>query len=181
MSGDSNIVKKIKISCAAIVYCYFAKHLPASYSFFGNQAKALRGLLGRCLLVRCGKDINIERGATFGYNIEIGNNSGIGINAQLDSVEKITIGDNVMMGPEVMILTQNHRHSDISLPMAEQGAESAPVQIEDDVWIGARVIILPGVRIGKSSIIGAGAVVTKDIPQFSIAGGNPATIIRKRT
>ena len=59
-------------------------------------------------------------------------------------------------------------------------AEAIPVVIEDDVWVGARVIVLPGIRIGKGSVIGAGAIVTKDVPPFSICVGNPARIIRSR-
>jgi len=129
---------------------------------------------------KCGKNVNVERGAWFGYNLEIGDNSGIGVNAQLYTAGGIVIGDNVMMGPDVVILTQNHRYDDITRPMREQGYERAPVIIEDDVWIGTRVIVLPGVRIGQGSIIAAGAVVTRDIPPFSVVGGNPAKVIKKR-
>lgn len=133
------------------------------------------------MFVKCGRNINVERGALFSsYNLEIGDNSGIGINSRLHTEGGIIIGKDVMMGPEVVIMTQNHKHSNVNIPMIEQGNYREPVIIEDDVWIGTRVIILPGVRIGKSSIIGAGAVVTKDIPPFSIAGGNPAKVIKKR-
>lgn len=67
-----------------------------------------------------------------------------------------------------------------NVPMAMQGLENLPVTVGDDVWIGSRVMILPGVKIGKGSIIGAGAVVTKDIPEYSIVGGVPAKLIRSR-
>ena len=129
---------------------------------------------------KCGKNINVERGALIGYNIEIGDNSGIGINARLSTTGGIIIGKNVMMGPDVVIMTQEHKHDEITRPMMEQGFEKASVIIEDDVYIGIRVIILAGVRIGRSSIIGAGAVVTKDIPPFSIAVGVPARVIKQR-
>ena len=115
----------------------------------------------------------------FGYDLEIGDYSGLGLNARLDG-PGIVIGNNVLMGPDAVILTGNHKHDDITMPIQAQGIETAPVIIEDDVWIGTRVIILPGIRIGKSSIIGAGAVVSKDVPPFSIAVGNPARVVRKR-
>ena len=85
------------------------------------------------------------------------------------------------MGPECIIYTRNHAFSRTDIPMREQGfSEEKPVYIGDDVWIGGRVTILPGVHIGKGAIVGAGAVVTKDVPEYSIVGGNPAKIIRFR-
>lgn len=111
--------------------------------------------------------------------IVIGNNSGLGINCKVRG--PLTIGDDVMMGPDVMIFVSNHQTSRTDIPMRGQGSTSRKrVIIEDDVWIGARVIILPGVKIGKGSIIGAGAVVTKDVPQYSVVAGNPAKIIKSR-
>ena len=85
-----------------------------------------------------------------------------------------------MMAPDVVILTRKHIHSDIKIPMSKQGSISAKVIIEDDVWIGMRVIILPGVKIGRSSIIGAGAVVTHDVLPFTVVGGVPAKFIKER-
>ena len=174
-------MKKIARFMATVLYFGFARYLPVSYNPLGlGLTKPFRAMLCRFMFQKCGKNVNVERGAWFGYNIEIGDNSGIGINSELNTPGGIFIGNNVMMGPDVMIITQNHKHDDITKPMLEQGFERAPVIIEDDVWIGTRVIILPGVKIGRSSIIGAGAVVTKDIPPFSIAGGNPAKVIKKR-
>lgn len=86
-----------------------------------------------------------------------------------------------MMGPQITIITENHRFDGLEVPMALQGqAESKPVVIEDDVWVGARAIILPGVTIGAHSIVGAGSVVTKDVPPWTVVGGNPARIIKVR-
>lgn len=86
-----------------------------------------------------------------------------------------------MMAPEVIILSSNHEFKDRSTPMIMQGQRrEEPVVICDDVWIGTRAIILPGVKIGSHSIVGAGAVVTKDVPEYSIVGGNPARVIGSR-
>ena len=124
--------------------------------------------------------MNIEHGASFGsgLNIIIGDNSGLGINSNIGSVK---IGNNVMMGRDVIIMSTSHIFNDCSIPMILQGVEKMnAVIVGDDVWIGHRVIILPGVNIGKGSIIGAGAVVTKDVPNYAIIGGVPAKLIRYR-
>ena len=130
----------------------------------------------------CGKGANIEYGCVFnegGRGVRIGNYAGIGIRAQIGPY--VSIGDFTMMGPDVIILTRNHRFSDINKPMCLQSyLDYKPVIIEDDVWIGQRVIILPGVTIGKGSILGAGAVIAKSIPQYSIVVGNPAQVIKSR-
>lgn len=90
------------------------------------------------------------------------------------------IGKNVMMGPDVTILTHTHNIERIDIPMRLQGMRVAEVVIGNDVWIGMRVIIMPGVKVGDGVVIGAGAVVTKDVPDFAIVGGVPAKIIRYR-
>lgn len=86
-----------------------------------------------------------------------------------------------MIGPYCFIYTSNHCTKRTDIPMFRQGdSVPRPVIISDDVWIGARVTILPGVHIGKGAIIGAGAVVTKDVPEYAVVGGNPAKIIKYR-
>jgi acetyltransferase-like isoleucine patch superfamily enzyme len=78
------------------------------------------------------------------------------------------------------MITRKHGFGDIERPMSEQQYTSAPIIIEDDVWVGFQAIILPGVTIGRSSIVGAGAVVTRDVEPHSIVGGVPARLLRKR-
>ena len=88
------------------------------------------------------------------------------------------IGDDVMMGPNYIIYTRNHSFNRTDIPMNKQGMQDfKSVVIGNDVWIGARVIILPCVQIGDGSIIGAGSIVTKDVPPYAIVGENPAKII----
>ena len=174
------MIRQIARIVATALYVGLARHLPGSFSHLGlGLTNPFRAILCRLMIKKCGKNIIVERGAWFGYDLEIGDYSGLGLNARLDGPE-IVIGNNVLMGPDVMILTGIHKHDDITIPIQAQGIETAPVIIEDDVWIGTRAILLPGIRIGRSSIIGAGAVVAKDVPPFSIAVGNPAKIVRKR-
>ena len=86
-----------------------------------------------------------------------------------------------MMGPEVIIYTSGHKHDRIDIPMMEQGSsEVQPVKIGNDVWIGRRAIIMPGVTIGDGVIIGAGAVVTKNIAPYMVAVGVPAKTVKNR-
>ncbi len=94
------------------------------------------------ILKKCGKNVNIERGAVFSSKVELGNNSGIGINASIGGTTYI--GDDVMMGPDCIIYTRNHKFDDITTTMRGQvSQEEKPVYIGNDVWIGGRVIILP--------------------------------------
>ncbi len=117
-----------------------------------------------------------------GSQIIMGNNISINhhvfINA--DCGGKITIGDNVIIGPMTILRASNHNFDDPDAPIRSQGHKPGAIHIEDDVWIGASVVVLPNVTIGRSSIIGAGCVVTKDIPAYSVAVGNPAKVIRSR-
>ncbi len=163
-----------------IIYDTFAKKLPDSgNAILGNISKKIRNYLYRKLTGSKGKNINIQKGCYFDRNVFLGNNSGIGCNSFIQG--PTVIGDNVMMGPDVIIYTANHEFKNTDIPMIEQGfQERKKVSIESDVWIGARVIILPGVHIGKGSIIGAGAVVTKNVEEYSVVGGVPAKVIKKR-
>ncbi len=172
-------MRKIKIAIGKVLYCVVAKHLPVSYHFLGGLGKTLRKLCGKLILEKCGKKVNIERGAIFSSRVSLGNNSGIGINASLGG--KVSIGDNVMMGPNCTFYSRNHAFDRLDIPMCEQGfQEEKPIVIGNDVWIGGHVIILAGVHVGNGAIVGAGAVVTKDVPDYAIVGGNPAKVLKYR-
>ena len=161
-----------------VLYKITAAWLPISQR--SKFAKVLRGFWAKKIVASFGKNVNIERAAVYGPEIRIGNNSGIGIKCELYG--PITIGDNVMMGPEVVIYTSGHRFDRTDIPMMQQGAtEKEPVEIGNDVWIGRRTMIMPGVKIGDGCVVGAGAVVTKDIPPYSVVGGVPAKILKIRS
>lgn len=150
--------------------------LPASQHF--APAKMIRNFWAK-KIAKCGKNINVERYAYFTPGLTIGDRSGIGIRCEIYG--QVTIGRDVMMGPEVVIYTSGHRFDRTDIPMMDQGStEMRPVTIGNDVWIGRRVIIMPGVTIGDGCVIGAGAVVTKDIPPYSVVGGVPAKILKER-
>jgi maltose O-acetyltransferase len=163
-----------------VLYYFFARHLPISYKPYALGAKIIRYWICKGMFARCGKNVNIEHGADIGSgrHIEIGDNSGIGINCV---VKRAIIGNNVMMGPDVVFLNQSHRFDNPDKPLQQQGyVEYDPIVIGDNTWIGTRVIVLPGRKIGKCAIIGAGAVVTKDVPDYAIVAGNPAKTIHFR-
>ncbi|CAG0966633.1 partial lipopolysaccharide O-acetyltransferase, partial [Anaerolineae bacterium] len=160
-----------------------AQHLPASYRYqpLGKFAKMCRAMACKRLFRACGERVNVERGANFytGWEIEIGDDSSLGIDCMIPY--DLKVGKDVMMGPYVIVVGESHQFASRDVPMRLQGYKRyPPVRIEDDVWIGARVTILPGVVIGKGAIIGAGAVVTKDVPPYAICVGNPARILRFR-
>ncbi|KZK36897.1 MULTISPECIES: sugar O-acetyltransferase [Bacillota] len=112
----------------------------------------------------------------YGRHVEIGNNFYANMDCIFLDVNKIIIGDNVMVGPRVSFYTAGHPiDAEIRIEELEFGL---PITIEDNVWIGGSATILPGVTVGRNSIVAAGAVVTKDVPSNSIVGGNPARLIR---
>ncbi len=144
----------------------------------GKVAKSIRAFFGKIYLDECGKDVNIQRRTRFSSRCHLGDHSGIGEGSVLGLTY---IGKDCMMGPECRIITQQHNFDRTDLPMRLQGKGAIkPVVIRDDVWIGARVTILPGVEIGSGAIIGACSVVTKNVPDYAVVAGNPAKIIRMR-
>lgn len=101
------------------------------------------------------------------------------LNAHCHLLGNITIGENVMIGPKTVIWGRDHGTM-LGVPMKHQPHRKEDIVIGDDVWIAANVTILKGVTIGSGAIIGAGAVVTKDIPDYAIAVGNPAKVVKYR-
>ena len=140
------------------------------------RKEKIRGIVGKI-----GEEFNIESPfqCDYGYNIEIGENFYSNHNLIILDVGKVRIGDNVQIAPNVSIYTAGHPvHPDTRNSGYEYGID---ITIGDNVWIGGNTCILPGVTIGKNVVIGAGSVVTKDIPDDMIAVGNPCRVIRKIT
>ncbi len=135
----------------------------------------------------CGKDVVWEvydryGQQTFTPNVTIGSNSSFGDNGHLTCINSITIGAGVRIGRKVFICDNSHgkaTREELGIPANQRPMYSkGPIVIEDNVWVGEMVCILPNVKIGKGSIIGANAVVTKDIPANALAAGNPAKVIK---
>lgn len=173
-------MNKKRIERALVRFLFvFASRLPESTSPVNFGAKRFRALCGRLIMKSCGENVNIEKGTFFASDTCLGNKSGIGAFSIISNTT--VIGNNVMMARECIINPSNHKMDDISRPMNQQGFEPVrPVIIDDDVWIGSRAIILPGVHIHRGGVVAAGAVVTQDVPEYAIVGGVPARIIRFR-
>lgn len=115
----------------------------------------------------------------YGSHIEVGKNFFVNYNCMILDVAKVTIGDNCFMAPNVAIYTAGHPiYPDVRSAMWEYGKQ---VTIGDNVWIGGNTVICPSVHIGSNVIIGAGSVVTKDIPDWAVAAGNPCKVLRMIT
>jgi len=147
-----------------------------------------RGSIGRNVrfhgnvTLQLGNRVALRDGCQLAGNgvILIGDRSTINDGCILTALERIEIGADVMLAPNVYVLDVDHAFADRSVPIARQGYTVAPVTIEDGVWIGARVVVTKGVRIGEGAIIAANSVVTRDIPPYTIAAGVPARVIKSR-
>ncbi len=116
-----------------------------------------------------------------GEGLRIGSNVGMGQGCFIQVRGPVNIGSNVIFGPGVSIFSENHRSSDLSVFINEQGVTRTGVTIEDGVWLGSRAMVLDGVSVGRGSIVAAGSVVTRDVEPLAIVGGAPARLIRYRT
>lgn len=144
-------------------------------SDFEEIGRIVKELLGKSE----GAFINPPFYCDYGSHIQVGKNLFANYNCTIIDVAKVTIGDNCQLAPNVSIYTAGHPvHPASRNSMYEYGIE---VTIGDNVWIGGNTVILPGVHIGSNTVIGAGSVVTKDIPEWVVAGGNPCKVIREIT
>jgi acetyltransferase-like isoleucine patch superfamily enzyme len=134
--------------------------------------------------VTIGRDAQIRPsgyyGRDVGVGLRMGGNSNVGPACYLGASGGITIGDNVLMAPAVVILSEEHNFDERAVTIKAQGVRHAPTAIEDDVWLGARATVLGGTRIGRGAVVAAGAVVTRDVAPGSIVAGVPARVIAER-
>ena len=174
-----SIIIKIRQLFGYYIYIYICSWLP--HYQLGHTwiiPKKLRSFACKLLFIKCGNKVDIGRLCKLSFNIKLGDKSSIGDNNYIQG--KVDIGNNVMIGPQVMFIASNHNYSDLSIPMNRQGKTEKGIIVEDNVWIGARAIILDGVRIKRGTIVAAGSIVTKDTEENTIVGGNPAKIIKSR-
>lgn len=137
---------------------------------FGNQVSIARDSILFCTGIIAQK----------GTGITIGDRTGISARAYLAGQGGITVGNDVIMGPNVQIFSENHNFSDLAVPIKDQGVTKQGVIIGNNCWIGAGATILAGVTVGDGCVIAAGSIVTKSVPENSIAAGVPAKVIKQR-
>lgn len=175
-------MKRLKVVLGKILYNVIGKHLPVAHCLIkpiGVISKKFRELCGKLILQQCGNNVNIYPKAEFSSKVTLGDNSDIGYAARINGT--CVIGNDVIMGPEVLIYTVNHSSVRTDIAIKYQGLTSEkPVYIGDGSWICARAIILPGVHVGRNAIVAAGAVVSKDVPDYAIVAGNPACVVKQR-
>lgn len=170
-------MKKISL----FLYYAFARWLPTQPMPGWKVGYVVRRVLIGRIAAFVGTGVLVKHNAQVGAGIglRIGDRSQLGHNCRIGNY--VTIGADVVMGPDVVIMTSAHAFDRRDLPINQQGAlPIRPVEIGDDVWIGTRVIIMPGVCIGRGAVIGAGSVVTKNVPSYAIVVGSPGRVIRFR-
>jgi acetyltransferase-like isoleucine patch superfamily enzyme len=142
----------------------------------------LKGLLYACVMEEAGREFYVLGGASIyaPRGVRVGEGVTIGKYTDLDGQGGLSIGDDTCIGPYSRITTSNHRFDMTDRPIRFQGFVGAPVKIGNNVWIGAHVVVLPGVSLGDGCIIGAGSIVTHDVPAGVVAVGNPARGIKVR-
>ena len=166
------LIEKQRQDCKELIFDYNATR--------PSDLKAKKEILGK-LLGEMGEHIWIEAPVfmSYGCNVHIGDYFYANFNLTIVDDIDVYIGDHVMIAPNVTISATGHP---VNYEFRRRGTQfSIPVVIEDDVWIGSNVVILQGVRIGKNSVIGAGSVVTHDIPADIVAVGNPCRVMRQIT
>ena len=143
---------------------------------------AIRYMLFKRRLKSCGNKVRFSSGIRLfaPKNITIGENVWVGASCVFSGHGGINIGNNVSFGPQVMIWSEKHDFQKPTLIPYDSSFIKKEVNIEDNVWLGARSTIVPGVRIGEGAVVGMGSVVTKDVPAGAVVGGNPAKIIKYR-
>lgn len=174
-------MRKLKrIICLALYYGLM-KHLPEHSLPRGRLWLLLRRWTATPLFRKCGREIHINHGVHFGSGstVSLGDHCGLGIGARL--IGDITIGNYVGSAHGITITSSNRAFDELGTPMMFQAKRpDQPVVIEDDVLIFANAIILPGVRVRTGSVIGAGAVVSREVPPNCVVAGNPARVVRWR-
>lgn len=170
------MVKNILIIFFELV-CYILNALPR-FIFLSHFKKLPYRLLG----AQFGARTHMYPGLWIspGTNLIIGEDVDLAKDVLLSTKGGLKIGDRVLIGYSTKILSTNHNIPPLPDKIFQSGHNIAPVVIEDDVWIGANCVILPGVNIGRGAVIAAGAVVTKSVPEYSIYGGVPAKLIKMR-
>lgn len=160
------------------LYRVLLRYFPNDFRPYAFFLPSLRNYVVKLIILEAGKGIRVKFNADISPNIKVGDFSELGERCLIYGGTEI--GREVLMGQDVKIFTQNHNFNDLDKPIRLQGVTFEKVVIGDDVWVCSNVVILPGVKIGSHSVIASGSVVTKSFPPYSLIGGNPARLIKKR-
>jgi len=176
------------VLCGPRVRLYQPWHIRAGRELVLDEACEIVGLSRRGIVF--GDRCTVGRFATIqptnklfddpGEGLLMGDRSNIGPFGYVGCSGYIEIGSDVLMGPRVTLLAENHVFSDAARPIKQQGVERSFIRIEDDCWLGAGSVVLAGVTVGRGSVVAAGSVVTRDVPPFTVVAGAPAQVIRER-
>ncbi len=169
---------KLKRKLLYFLYIAIFRFTPEDYRPYSLFFPAFRRFLVSNFIDSCGKSLRVKFNCDISPNIKVGHSSELGQRCLIHA--GVEIGSNVIMGPDVKIYTRNHVFDSLEIPIQQQGKKQQKTIIMDDIWIGANVIILPGITIGSHSVIAAGSVVTKSVPEYAVVGGNPAKLIKVR-
>lgn len=152
------------------------------YNEYFFKTSLFRTLIYRPFLKKCGKRVFICKQVTImgPQNVELGNNVYIGKYATIAGQAGVKIGNDTIINHDVNIISVNHVYEDSTKRIEEQGFAGGPIIIGDDVWIGTGAVILPNTKIGKGAVVGANAVVTKDVELYTVVAGVPAKLIKRR-
>jgi acetyltransferase-like isoleucine patch superfamily enzyme len=168
-------------------YLFWKVFLGVNGGSLGKNVKIYEGVKlasHRECPIYIGDHVSIEKGVVISTSdsgkISIGNNVYIGEYSVLTSNEEIEIGDNALISPHNDIVDFNHVYEDPTKPVNQQGVIAKKITIQEDAWIGSGSKILMGVTIGKGAVVGAGSIVTKDVPPYHVVAGNPAKTIKVR-
>ncbi len=163
-----------------LIYRNVILGLPLKGIHVGRNVEIRRGSLIRFMGETHIGDRNsiTARGGLIVFGERFASNEDVIINADIGG--SVVFGNDCLIGPRVIFRTANHVFSNKDLTIASQGHTFGDIVLEDDVWIGANTVVLPGVRIGQGSVVGAGSVVTRDIAPFSVSAGVPAKKIKDR-
>jgi len=163
---------------AFLLYNLFGRFLPRSTMPYSLGSKHIRAFLVRNFVDSCGKNIIVETGSLLSPKIKVGHNCLIGENCQIRS--NVTLGDDVLLAQNVALVSFKHNFERPDIPIRLQGETFGTIEIGNDVWVGINAIVLTNVKVGDHAIVAAGAVVTKDVPDWAIVGGIPAKVIKYR-
>lgn len=165
---------------SVLLYYMIGRNLPRSFWPGGRFFSDIRVVLIRLSGCRVGKGCEIESGIDIGLIPKLAIGDRCQINANV-SMRNVNIGNFVLIAPGCVLLDRQHAFSRTDIPIRDQGVHHyQQTVLEDDVWLGQNVIVMPGIHIGRGAIVGAGAVVTNNIPPNGIAVGIPAKVIRYR-